>query len=291
LLRGGAEVIAALAAGSALPVQGAEALNRRDEKRAAEPVPPRLQTATTHPMKYYLSLPREWTASRTWPVLVAPNAHYGDKGKNLLMFAAERDRRKANFIIIQPLVINADRVEGMMEYRGAVAGAIKAADAATDGRDEAARAKFDEEGIQAILTDVRRLYRGEEKVCITGFSSSTHVAYLFLFNHPELLKGVMINSGVYLGRGVDEAHLPLPNSAERAGIGIKYIVGENDRGYPKYLANWTETKAKLLRIGHPENKIAMEIIQQGNPGKLGSGHQWFTPRILDFCSAVESTNR
>jgi predicted esterase len=207
------------------------------------------------------------------------------------MFAAERDRRQADFIIVQPLVINADRVEGMAEYRGAVAGAIKAADAATDGRDENARARFDAEGILAILKDIRKLYRGEEKIYITGFSSSTHVAYLFLFNHPELLKGVMINSGVFLGRGVDEAHLPLMNSAERAGIRIKYIVGENDPGYPKYTQNWVETKAKLQRCGHSESKIEMEIIKKGNPGKLGSGHQWFTTRIWDFCSAVESANR
>lgn len=284
-------MIAAMAAGSALQAQGAEATKSRKGKGNAEPASPPLQKATTHPMRYYLSLPNGWSASRTWPVLVAPNAHYGDKGKNLVTFAAERDRRQAEFIIIQPVVINADRVEPMTEYRGAVADAIKAADAATDGRDEAARAKFDEEGIQAILKDVRRLYRGEEKVYITGFSSSTHVAYLFLFNHPELLKGVMINSGVYLGRGVDEAHLPLVNSTERAGIRVKYIIGENDPGHPKCIENWTEAKAKLLRCGHSESKIESEVIKKGNSEKLGSGHQWFTTRIFDFCSTAELANQ
>lgn len=176
----------------------------------------------------------------------------------------------------------------MAEYRGAVANAIKAADAATDGRDENARARFDAEGIMAILKDVRRLYHGEEKVYITGCSSSTHVAYLLLMNHPELLKGTIINSGVYLGRGVDEEHMPLVNSAERASVAIKYIVGEKDPGYPKYTENWRETKAKLLRWGHPAAKIQEEIIRQGNPEKLGSGHQWFPTKILDFCCGVEN---
>jgi hypothetical protein len=63
-LRGGAGMITALAAGSALRVQG-----------AAVAAPPPLQTATTHPMKYYLSLPKGWSADRIWPVLVAPSAH------------------------------------------------------------------------------------------------------------------------------------------------------------------------------------------------------------------------
>ena len=228
-------------------------------------------------MKYYLSLPKGWSADRTWPVLVAPSAHYGDKGRNLVSFSAERDRRKAELIIVQPLVINADRVDAMTEYRGAVAGAIKAADSATDGRDEAARAKFDEEGILAILKDIRKLYHGEEKVYIAGFSSSTHVAYLMLMNHPELLKGVVINSGGFAGRGVDEAHLPLVNSADRAGVAIKCLVGEKDPHYEFYAANWKETKSRLLSYGHTAAKIQEEIIKS-------AGHQWFTRQILDFCS-------
>jgi len=254
-------------------------------------VAPPLQTATTHPMKYYISLPKNWSANRKWPVLVAPSAHYGDKGKNLAMFAAERDKRKASFIIVAPFVINADRVAAMTEYRGAVADAISAADAATDGRDETARAKFDSEGIRAILKDVQKLYHGEDKVYITGFSSSTHVAHLFLFNHPELLKGVIINSGGYAGRGVDEDHIPFLNSPERAKIEIKYIVGENDRGYEWYSENSQETKAKLLRYGHPASKIQMEVIKKGNPEKLNPSHCCYPTKIFDFCVAVERASQ
>lgn len=48
------------------------------------PAAPPVRTATTHPMKYHISLPRDWSANRTWPVLVAPSAHYGDKAIHLL---------------------------------------------------------------------------------------------------------------------------------------------------------------------------------------------------------------
>lgn len=255
--------------------------------------PPPLHTATSHPMKYYISLPKNWSAERTWPVLVAPSAHYGDKGKGLAMFAAERDAHKAGFIIVSPIVINADRVAAMTEYRGAVADAINAADAATgDGsRDKDARAKFDSEGILAVLKDVRKLYRGEERVYITGFSSSTHIAYLFLFTHPELLKGAFINSGVYLGRGVDKDHLPLRNSPERARIEVKFIIGESDPGYHKCSENWLETKALLLECGHPASRIQMEAIKKGNAEKLSAGHNWYPTRIFDFCLAAESGMR
>jgi len=268
---------------------------------AAESIPiptsAQVQTATTHPMKYYISLPRNWSANRKWPVLVAPNAHYGDKGKHIASFAAQRDARKARFIIVAPLVINADRVADMTEYRGAVADAISAADAASPAgsrrpnRNDAARAKFDSEGIRAVLKDVQRLYRGEDKIYITGFSSSTHIASMFLFTHPELLKGVIINSGGYAGRGVDESHIPLLNSPERATLPIKFIVGENDAGCKRYLESWQETKAKLLRYGHSASRMQMEVIKQGNPEHLSAGHNWFPTKIFDFCAAAELTSQ
>ena len=276
----GAGLVAGFAASRSLYAQGTNAPQERRQEGGNAPAAP-LQMASTHPMRYYLSLPKGWSADRAWPVLLAPSAHYGDRGKNLAMFAAERDRRKAELIIVQPVVINADRVEAMTEYRGAVAGAIKAADAATDGRDEVARARFDEQGIVAVLKDIRKLYHGEEKVYIAGFSSSTHVAYLMLMNHPELLKGVVINSGGFAGRGVDEAHLPFVNSPERAGIAIKCLVGEKDPHCDFYDANWKETEPKLLTYGHTAAKLQEEIIKS-------AGHQWFPMQILDFCIGVES---
>src|SRR4051794_13204181 len=137
------------------------------------PAAPELRTATTHPMKYFISLPKSWSAARTWPVLVPPSAHYGDKGKNIVLFARERDARKLDFIIVAPFVINADPTAGMWEYRGAIVDAINAADAASPaGRDATARGKFDSDGIQAVVKDVQNLHRGETKFYITGFSSS-----------------------------------------------------------------------------------------------------------------------
>jgi len=252
-----------------------------------------VQTATTHPMKYRISLPKNWVADRKWPVLIAPNAHYTDNAGTIEMFAPVRDAKKLDFIIVAPFVINADRVANMTEYRGAVMDSISAADAASPAggrrpdRNDAARAKFDSEGIVAIIKDVQKTYHGDDKVYITGFSSSTHIAYMFLFAHPELLRGVVINSGGYLGRGVDESHIPFRHSPERANIGVKYIVGEGDPNFQKYSENWLEAKTKLLSYGHLPSMIHMEVIKKGNPEKLGSGHGWFPTRILDFCASLE----
>ena len=290
-LRRGVAVAAALVAACVL-CSGAD---RPPQTGGAMPDAAQVQTATTHPMKYRISLPGNWSADRKWPVLVAPNAHYTDAAGTVELFAPLRDARKLGFIIVAPFVINADRVENMKEYRGAVMDSISAADAASPaggrrpGRNDAARAKFDSEGIVAIISDVQKTYHGDGKIYIAGFSSSTHIAYMLLFAHPELLKGAMINSGTYAGRGVDEDHIPFMKSPERANLAIKYIIGEKDPGYKYCTDNWAETKAQLLSYGHPASKIQMEVIKAGNPEKLSAGHNWYPTRILDFCTAAELT--
>ena len=291
-LRRGVAVAAALVAACVL-CSGAD---RPPQTGGAMPDAAQVQTATTHPMKYRISLPGNWSADRKWPVLVAPNAHYTDAAGTVELFAPLRDARKLGFIIVAPFVINADRVENMKEYRGAVMDSISAADAASPaggrrpGRNDAARAKFDSEGIVAIISDVQKTYHGDGKIYIAGFSSSTHIAYMFLFAHPELLRGAVINSGVYLGRGVDEGHIPFVNSPERAKVGVKYIVGDDDPNCKKYSENWLEAKAKLLSYGHLPSMMSMEVIKKGNPEKLSTGHGWFPTRILDFCASLEHAN-
>ena len=246
-------------------------------------------TATTHPMKYAIALPRNWSPERIWPVIIAPNAHYGGRKQTIQMLEPLSEARKAGFIIVSPVVINADPVAQMAEYRGAVAEQIHKADEALGQgrRDDDNRANFDSAGIRAIIQDVQRLYHGEDRVYITGFSSSTHIVYLFLFTHPELLKGAVINSGVYRGRGVDENQLPFLKAPERARVAIKFIVGESDGGFKVYTENWAATKALLIQSGHQASKIEEEIIHKGNAEDLGAGHQWFPTRIMDFFTGVE----
>ena len=257
---------------------------------AAElPTADQVFTASTHPMRYVVSLPSQWSPGKKWPVIIAPNAHYGSKAATIRMLAPLNEKLKAGFIIVSPIVINSDPVAPMQEYRGEIADGIRSADAkmGENGRDDDARAAFDSAGIRAVIQDVQRLYGGEDRVYLTGFSASTHIVYLFLFTHPELLKGAVINSGVYRGRGVDEDHLPLVGSPERARVEIQFIAGEQDKGAKLYAENWAQTKALLIRSGHPESRFHEEIIRPGNPDNLPVGHTWFPTRIMDFFIGVQ----
>jgi hypothetical protein len=137
------------------------------------------------------------------------------------------------------------------------------------------------------MRDVAAQYHGEAKFYIAGFSASTHIAYMFLFAHPELLKGVVINSGVYLGRGVDEDRIPLVNSPARTNLDVLFLIGVKDPGYEKCLDNWRKSREQLMGYGHPAAKMQEEVIQEGNPDGLSPGPDWYPAKILGFCEAVE----
>ncbi len=59
------------------------------------PTDSQIQTATTHPMKYLVALPKGWSPDRKWPVHIAPNAHFSQKEKTSAIFAPERDAKSA----------------------------------------------------------------------------------------------------------------------------------------------------------------------------------------------------
>ena len=90
---------------------------------------------------------------------------------------------------------------------------------------------------------------------------------------------------------VRNASKPVGGVCKRAGLAVKFIVGENDPNCARYSENWRATSVKLLGCGHVAAKLTMEVIKKGNAAHLGTGHQWYPTRILDFCAATEPTTR
>jgi hypothetical protein len=66
-----------------------------------------LQTASTHPMQYYVSLPDGWTKEKQWPVVLVIEAADKEYRENALRFV--RARKKMPFIIVAPYNVNNSR--------------------------------------------------------------------------------------------------------------------------------------------------------------------------------------
>lgn len=155
------------------------------------------RTATGHPMHYLVSLPAGWNAARQWPlVVVIPDAdrHFEEATRDFMNARGDRP-----FVIVTPLVLGgggtAQQHVDDFDYGKEVWDQIGA-----DGN-----CKFDDDGLTAVLTDVRQRYHTEEKVFMTGWEAGGHVVLAQVLNHPERLRAVAVATPNFQGRCVSDA--------------------------------------------------------------------------------------
>jgi len=195
------------------------------------PGAPERRTASTHPMEFYVSLPRGWSPDRTWPVVLTIAGSAKNWLANAKQFASARDSLGYPFIIVTPVVLaNCGRdLRGTSWY--------DYAPSVWDLIDREGRCTFDLDGVRAVIADVARLYHGQTKPFITGFSAGGNLSNSWALVHPEMFRGVATSAGNYTGRCVtDEVPVPQPISSapERVGLPIRFFNGSDDQ-YRQYL--------------------------------------------------------
>jgi hypothetical protein len=97
--------------------------------------------------------------------------------------------------------------------------------------DREGRCAFDEQGLQAVLAEVRKKYRGDTRFFITGCSAGGHLTGATIFLHPERLRGAAPCCANYNGRGItNEVKTPkdFSRAPEREQLPIKLFEGAND---------------------------------------------------------------
>lgn len=185
-----------------------------------------LKTATTHPMRYHVSLPQGWTAGRTWPVaVIVPDATRDFEG-NLAAF--EKARGSLPFILVAPHVVTS----GGANYR--LADSYRYSEADWKKVTEAGDWRFDDEGIAAVLADVRREFSGEEKIFLTGWEAGGHTVWAYTFRHPDRLRAAALVSPNWRDRWVAEPDWS--RSPARAALPVKVLFC--DRSKTEVPAGW-----------------------------------------------------
>ncbi len=176
------------------------------------------RTASGHPMHYLVALPAGWDAAREWPaVIVIPDAyrHFEEATRE---FAAARGALP--FVIVTPLVLggggSAQQHLGDFDYAPEVWARI-----AADGN-----CKFDEDGMTAVLADVRRRYHTEDRVFLTGWEAGGHVVLAQLLNHPERLRAVAVATPNFAGRCVGDS--APPSAARTLSLPVRMFHGSLD---------------------------------------------------------------
>ena len=234
-----------------------------------------LKTAGGHPMQYYVALPAHWTPDRQWPIVVVAEAADKEFKLNAERFAEARG--ELPFIIVAPInVTNGSQGQGdpkVFPYSRATWDAI-----AKDGV-----CKFDLDGLEQVIREVKRDYRGEDKVYLTGFEAGTHLVWAEVFRHPEWLAAAAPVAGNYRGRCMEDGAFSAHPA--RAALPLRALSGGEDtlwgQGGGNY-AQWLD--AKKLAQDHGYANFSETIV-------AGKGHVPLPREVLDWFFSVWSAAR
>ena len=205
----------------------------------------KLVKASNHPMLYYISLPKDWTASRKWPVAVVLESADKDYKVNAERFVSARGNLP--FILVAPFNTN----NGNSGRRDP---AVFPYSAETwDYMEKVGDCQFNDEGLLNIVTDVAKQYNGEEKIFLTGFEAGTHVLWSMVFNHPEILMVAVPVAGNWRNRCYVAEKVTTDPSKKK--FPIHSIVGELDEGFgPKgsIYGQWTGVRDLASSQGYKD---------------------------------------
>jgi predicted peptidase len=186
------------------------------------------RTATSYPIHYFVSLPPGWNPQRTSPVLVViPDADREFRATAGTFAAA---RGTTPFVIVVPMVLGgggtAQQHKTDFDYP----------DSVWRIADRVGSCTFDEDGLTAVLDDVRRLYKTDSRIFLTGWEAGGHVVIPQLLQHPERIRAAVIVTPNFAGRCVTPAARSL--TAAESRIPVRVFYGDKDpmwkRGNPLF---------------------------------------------------------
>jgi hypothetical protein len=190
-----------------------------------------LKQASTHPMRYYISLPNDWKPKTSWEVVVAIESADRDFKGNAQTFVDAQKEVGSNFILVVPEVVT----NGGSRYREASGYSYTADDWTRVAKD--GEWKFDEDGIASVIADVHKLYGGREKYLMTGWEAGAHTVFAMAFNHPENLSAVTAVCPNYQGRNVK-----FSSWSSRSGLMIDIYGGSEDPAWVPGSALYEQAK-------------------------------------------------
>ena len=232
------------------------------ELRCAETAPI-LKTASTHKMQYYLQLPKGWTPTKKYTIVVGvEGAGCNFKG---MLSALTSNRGDLPVICITPQTFS-----NTNSLAGAAAKYTYPPDLVAE-YDTGDRFKFDEEGLLAVIADVKKDFSGDDKICITGFSGGGNLTWLFVFQHPDLVLGASPACANFATRKYN-----IPDVHEKATVPVKAFQGDKDEYWhnPPNLENaWLA--AKKLADDNGYKNVTREMV-------AGVGHSGCGDKVMAF---------
>jgi predicted peptidase len=208
---------------------------------AQSQVPFEKRTCIDHKMQYYISLPKNWSKEKFWPVVIAIEGASKEYKENIMRFNAERGQLP--FILIVPINVTNGN-QGLKDPT-----IFPYSQDTWKYIDQVGTCDFDLQGIQNIIKDVHALFKGEQKFFITGFEAGAHLMWAVTFQHPELVHAAVAVSGNYRNRCMENYKFGQPGT--NRNIPIRAFSGSRDSLAVKggvFHQQWIE--AKMIAESH-----------------------------------------
>jgi predicted peptidase len=236
----------------------------------AQSAGPELKKARHHLIQYYISLPDHWSLKSKWPVVIAVE----DANKQFKT-TAERfiaARKSMPFIIVVPIIT----INGRQGHRDSTIYPYSMS--VWDTIDKISICRFDMEGVQNIIKDVKEDYSGSDKIFITGFEAGTHLVWAMVFKHPEMLYAAAPVAGNFRSRCVEDGLFS--KDVSRIELPIKNFVGSNDKDFGingNFYYQFIEAKNLALSKGY--KNISETQVR-------GKDHIPLPEEVLDYFDTV-----
>jgi poly(3-hydroxybutyrate) depolymerase len=201
-----------------------------------------LEKATMHDMRYYVSLPRGWSADKKWPILVAVDG--SDCNWDLTVKWHENARGDRPFIIVVPLTFTNTNTLAKTAHKYPYPASVMA----EADRD---RMRFDETGLLAVLDDVRRKFGGADKFFITGHSGGGALAMWMALRHPDQLLAAAASSPNF------GYNARVSTAAARETLPLMVFQGDQDKYLSFTERHWQYAQQVFQQHGF---KIARTIV-------------------------------
>jgi hypothetical protein len=222
-----------------------------------------------HPLVGYVSLPKDWSKGKTYPILVGVEG----AGCSFLGYCSgfTKERLGRQVIVVAPVTLsNTNELKADLYpcYTKAL----------LDEWDKK-RLKFDAPGIDALLAVVRKRFGGEEKVFLTGFSGGGKYTYFKLFQDPAHVRGAATACCNFGGDGLEGA----PGAGEGGGPPVHLFTGEKD-GFKDKVGNEPGIEPQTTSARENLDKLGYRHVEYTQV--KGSGHSPLPALVWDFVDKV-----
>lgn len=233
-----------------------------------------LRQAKSHPMRYYLSLPKSYdpASKQPWPVLVAVDG--AGSGFQGCAKGFAKARGDLPCLVVAPCgFANTNAIKGKQKEKY-----LRWYDEETLALAEKDRFEFDRAGLVAILDELREEFGAAPKVCITGFSGGGNLTYQMIFCHPERLAAAAPACANFTRPSY--ANLKVP--AEELGLQILILTGGKDPH-----RKWTHGKEGVPGI-EMQTDVAVKALDAVGFSKVERtlvpelGHSPARKRVVEF---------